>query len=117
MEKAHYTSTQLPREESEFDTMQIEKEVLDQFPVPFVKDSPIKIGMSLIEIIPLPNGCSLVIGLVELILLDDHVINSLGQLNLSACHVVGISGLDTYYGLSKLETFPDARISKVRDFS
>ena len=117
MEKAHYTSTQLPREESEFDAMQIEKEVLDQFPVPFVKDSPIKIGMSLIEIIPLPNGCSLVIGLVELILLDDHVINSLGQLNLSACHVVGISGLDTYYGLSKLETFPDARISKVREFS
>ena len=117
MEKAHYTSTQLPREESEFDVMQIEKEVLDQFPVPFVKDSPIKIGMRLIEIIPLPNGCSLVIGLVELILLDDHVTNSLGQLNLSACHVVGISGLDTYYGLSKLETFPDARISKVRDFS
>ena len=116
VERAHYTSAQLPREESEFDRMNIEKEFIGEFPAPFVKKSPVKIGMKFMNIISLPNGCSLLIGSVELVSLLDQTISNLGNLNLANCHIVGISGLDTYYSLNKLETFPDVKKHGIPDF-
>lgn len=116
IKKAHFTSAKLEKGDSEFDRMKLEKEYLGGFHAPFVKDSPVKIGMKHMESIPLPNGCILVIGTVEMIILPDPVINELGQLNLEDYSGVGISGLNTYYGLNMLESFPYVREDEIPDF-
>ncbi|TRX57576.1 flavin reductase [Fulvivirga sp. M361] len=116
IKKAHYTSAKLPREESEFVRMKIDKEVIDEFPAPFVKDSPVKIGMKLLESIPLPNDCTLIIGSVEMVSFPDQAINELGQLDLASSLGVGISGLNTYYSLNKLTSFPYVRTNELPGF-
>jgi len=116
IKKAHFTSAKLVRGESEFDRMKLEKEYVSDFYAPFVKDSPVKIGMKHMESISLPNGCIFVIGTVEMIILPDQVVNELGQLNLEGYSGVGISGLNTYYGLNMLETFPHVREDEIPEF-
>jgi flavin reductase (DIM6/NTAB) family NADH-FMN oxidoreductase RutF len=116
IKKAHYTSVKLDKGESEFDMMKIDKEFINDFHAPFVKNSGVKIGMKHFESIPLSNGCLFVIGTVELIVLPDNSINDLGQLDLAAYSCAGISGLNTYYGLNKLDSFPYVRTNEIPDF-
>ncbi|SIN69415.1 flavin reductase family protein [Algoriphagus halophilus] len=116
IKKAHFTSAKLGRGESEFDRMKLQQEYIGDFFAPFVKESPVKIGMKHLESIPLPNGCIFVIGLVELIVMPDEIINSLGQMDLSSYMGVGISGLNTYYGLNMLDSFPYVRENEIPEF-
>lgn len=116
IKNAHYTSAKLEKSDSEFEKMNINKEFIDGFHAPFVKDSAVKIGMKYMESIPLPNGCSFIIGEVELIVCPDEALNDLGQLDLGAYSCVGISGLNTYYALRKLETFPYVRENEIPKF-
>ncbi|MBC7417869.1 MAG: flavin reductase [Pedobacter sp.] len=116
MKKAHYTSAKLDKAESEFDGMKIERATIADFPAPFVKTSPVKIGMKHLESINLPNGCIFVIGLVELLIAPDDCIDELGQLQLSDYSCVGVSGLNTYYKLDKLVSFPYVRNEEIPEF-
>ncbi|MBN7815808.1 flavin reductase family protein [Algoriphagus pacificus] len=116
IKKAHFTSAKLKKGESEFERMKLQPEYIADFYAPFVKESSVKIGMKHLESIPLPNGCIFVIGSVELLVVPDQVINSLGQLDLESYDGVGISGLNSYYGLNLLETFPYVREDEIPDF-
>jgi flavin reductase (DIM6/NTAB) family NADH-FMN oxidoreductase RutF len=116
IEKAHYTSAKLQKGESEFERMKLKQEYISDFHAPFVKESAVKIGMKHTDSIPLANGCVLVIGSVEMLVFPDHAINELGQLSLDEYGVVGISGLNTYYGLQKLTTFPYVREDALPEF-
>jgi flavin reductase (DIM6/NTAB) family NADH-FMN oxidoreductase RutF len=116
VQKAHYTSAKLGRDESEFERMKLQKEIIGDFQAPFVKESAVKIGMKHMQSIPLPNDCILIIGTVELLVFPDEAINKLGQMNLEAYDLVGISGLNTYYGLKKLDSFPYVRSHEIPDF-
>jgi len=116
IQKAHYTSAKLPQGESEFKRMEIEEEFVDGFYAPFVKESRVKIGMKHLESIPLPNGCLFVIGSVELVIVPDEAMNELGQLNLETYDCAGVSGLNTYYSLKKLASFPYVRDNEIPDF-
>ena len=113
---AHYTSAKLEKGESEFVRMNLEPEYIGDFPVPFVKESAVKIGMKHEESIPLTNGCIFVVGSVELIICPEDTINDLGQLNLECYSGTGISGLNTYYGLKKLDSFPYVREDEIPEF-
>lgn len=116
IEKAHYTSAKLPKEESEFDVMKIEREFVEGFEAPFVRESAVKMGMKLVENIPLPNGCNLIVGEVELLIADDASVNEMGRLDLSIYDAVGISGLNTYYSLDQIAAFPYVRENEIPDF-
>ena len=116
IEKAHYTSAKLPTEVSEFEKMAIEQEYFNDFFAPFVKESPVKMGMKLDHIIELPNNCKFIIGIVQQLILSDEAVNDLGQIDLEVCNSTGISGLNTYYSLEKLETFPYVRENEIPDF-
>ena len=116
MKKAHYTSAKLDKAESEFDGMKIERAIISDFPAPFVKASAVKIGMKHLESINLPNGCIFIIGLVELLIAPDDCIDELGQLQLSDYNCVGVSGLNTYYKLDKIESFPYVRNEEIPKF-
>lgn len=116
IKNAHYTSAKLPTNESEFERMNFEKEYLEDFYSPFVKESSLKIGMKLQEMIDLPNGCKFVIGTIEKLNIPDKALNDLGQIDLEIIDSTGISGLNTYYALKKLETFPFVRNHEIPEF-
>lgn len=102
--KAHLTSLKTIKEE--FGIADLKKEFIKPFDCPFVKASPIKIGMKFIKEINLPNKCIFIIGEIALISIDDSLVSSEGKINLDIGNVVGISGLDSYYDLKHIESLP-----------
>ena len=102
--KAHLTSSKIL--ESEFDVFNIDKEYIEDFHAPFVKKSPLKIGMKIENLVNLPNGCKLIIGSIELISIIDSYLDSAGKIDLDQSDIVGISGLNSYYSLSFLDYLP-----------
>tara|TARA_B000000609_G_scaffold157299_1_gene151515 strand:+ start:312 stop:929 length:618 start_codon:yes stop_codon:yes gene_type:complete len=102
--KAHLTSSKIL--ESEFDVFNIDKEYIEDFHAPFVKKSPLKIGMRIENLVNLPNGCKLIIGSIELISIIDSYLDSAGKIDLDQSDIVGISGLNSYYSLSFLDYLP-----------
>tara|TARA_Y100001980_G_scaffold45970_1_gene27813 strand:+ start:4533 stop:5144 length:612 start_codon:yes stop_codon:yes gene_type:complete len=102
--KAHLTSSKII--ESEFDVFSIDKEYIENFHAPFVKDSPIKMGMRIENIIDLPNGCKFIIGSIELISIFNLYVDSDGKIDLDQSDIVGISGLNSYYSLSFIDYLP-----------
>ena len=116
IKKAHYTSAKLEKGVSEFERMNIEPEYLGNFHPPFVKASPVKIGMRHEESIPLSNGCTFVMGSIELLNAPDASLNEWGEMELDENNGVGIGGLNTYYALQKLERFPYVREDEIPNF-
>ena len=109
-EAAHFTSAKFNEEESEFDTCGFKPMYIDGFPAPFVEESAIKIGLKLIEEVPLKiNGTILLIGEIVHLIADDNCISSEGYLNLQKMKIAGISGLNSYYSLQKISDYPYAR--------
>ena len=61
--QAHDTSAKFDRNESEFRGTGLNEEYLDDFPAPFVAESPIKVALTLVEEIPIKiNQTNLLIG-------------------------------------------------------
>jgi len=114
--KAHYTSAKLERNESEFERMKLKPQLIDGFQAPFVEESAIKIGMKHLKSIDLPNKCVFIIGEIDLLIVPDEVVDELGRIDLSKFQAVGISGLNTYYELNRIDTFPYVRNNEIPDF-
>lgn len=109
--KAHYTSAKLDRNLSEFEACQLQAEFLPSFKAPFVKESRLKMGMNFLEAIPIPrNGTFLVIGEIQHLIVPESAIDARGEIDLEVLDVAGISGLNTYYELKKLDWFPFVRV-------
>ena len=118
IKNAHYTSAKFDREISEFDRCGLTEEHLFNFKAPFVKESNVKIGMKYCESIPIErNGTILVIGEVEHLILPDEAINEKGYIDLEKAQVAGISGLNSYYSLKKITSFPYVRLNEVPEFT
>ena len=117
IEKAHYTSGKFSYEESEFERCHIQSEYIKGFKSPFVKESPIKLGMKLQDRVPIElNGCTMIIGSIEHLIIPDELVADNGYVNLDKGNVTGISGLNTYYDLKKMDQFPFVRDNKVPDY-
>jgi flavin reductase (DIM6/NTAB) family NADH-FMN oxidoreductase RutF len=115
--RAHYTSAKFGAGVSEFEACNFEEEYLDGFPAPFVKESPIKVGMKWIETLKIrANNTTLVIGEVEQIILNEGILKEDGQLDLNAAKAVTISGLNRYHKAIELNQLPYARLSELPDF-
>ena len=117
IKQAHYTSAKLEKETSEFDKMNLKREFIGDFFAPFVEPSPVKIGMKLIDQIKLPNQCLFIVGSIHLIQLPDKLVNDYGQLELELEQAAGIGGLNSYYALKKLTSYPYVRINEIPDFN
>ena len=107
--EAHKTS--IKTDISEFELFDLHKEER-AFKVPFVKGSPVQIGLNLLKMIDLPNGCIFIIGSVEYIYTEDEIINDEGKLNLEKGNSVALSGLDGYYGLKFLKSIKHVKTFK-----
>jgi flavin reductase (DIM6/NTAB) family NADH-FMN oxidoreductase RutF len=96
--KAHLTSAKYPKPVSEFDVCDLQEEYYGDFEAPFVKDSLIKIGLSLKEELHIQsNNTKLIIGSVELIICEDDLVKEDGYINHEQIDTMAIGGLDTYY--------------------
>ena len=116
IKNAHYTSAKFDAGISEFDSCGLTSEYIDNFKVPFVKESTLKIGMRFVQEINIElNSTKLVIGEIhQLIMPNECFVND--DIDLSIINNVGISGLNTYYALNKLERHPYARLGEVPNF-
>ena len=113
VKNAHYTSAKFDAAVSEFEVCKIREEFLGDFPVPFVKESPIKIGLSLQETIPIKSNNTLfIVGKVEQLFIDDNYVDERGYIRLDYMNAAGIGGLNSYYTLKKIAEFPYARVEE-----
>ena len=99
--------------ESEFVTCGFNEEFLEGFDAPFVKESTVKLGLKLKEIIPVTlNGTRIVIGEVVYVLVDEALISEDGYINLAATNTVTVAGLDAYHSTQLLARLSYAQPEK-----
>ncbi|MBL7473102.1 flavin reductase [Robertkochia sp. 1368] len=117
IEKAHYTSAKVDAAISEFDRCGLQPEYVDGFPAPFVRESKVKMGMRFVQDLLIPqNQTRMIIGEIELLSLpEDAWIDN--DIDLERTGAVGISGLNSYYQLTKIARFPYARANEIPDFA
>ena len=114
IEKAHYTSAKFDESISEFEACGFHEEYIDGIEAPFVKQSAIKIGLQYIEHVSIKSSnTTLIVGEVIHISVPDEIIDKNGYMDLGASKSVGISGLNSYYSLSHIESFPYARVENI----
>lgn len=103
-QQAHHTSARSLRDESEFEFSQLTPEFFDDFPTPFVKESTLKIGLTLKEIIPVKsNGTLLIVGEVHTVIVPEQALLDNGAIDHQTLNTVCISGLDTYHSTHFLD--------------
>ncbi|WP_026904094.1 flavin reductase family protein [Pedobacter glucosidilyticus] len=110
---AHQTSARYKAGESEFAACGFQEEYLEGFDAPFVKESSVKLGLKLKEIIPVAlNGTRIVIGEVQHVLVDENLILADGYVNLAATNTVTVAGLDAYHSTQLLARLSYAQPEK-----
>ena len=110
IEQAHQTSAKYAEEISEFDACGFEEEYLNDFLAPFVKESAIKYGMKLIEVIPIKhNNTFFVIGEVVMIEVQKEVITEDGFIEIEKANSCCSLGIDGYYKAEKIMRLPYAK--------
>lgn len=110
VEKAHFTSAKFDRNVSEFDVCKLNAEFQSGFLAPFVKESKIKIGLKLVDEIPIKlNETILMIGKIEHIFFPAEIVGIDGNMNVDQIENIAISGLESYYLPTKLASFPYAK--------
>lgn len=116
-EQAHYTSAKFETEVSEFERCGFEEEYIEGFSAPFVAESNIKLGLSLVEEISISSSkTTLIVGLIEHLLVPDETLDANGYIDLEKANSAGISGLNSYYELKRKNSYPYARVSEVPNF-
>jgi flavin reductase (DIM6/NTAB) family NADH-FMN oxidoreductase RutF len=117
VEKAHYTSAKFESGVSEFEACKLTPLYIEGFNAPFVKESRVRLGMELVEVIPIThNNSKLVIGKIKHIQLDPECLSEDGNIDLEKLNAVAISGLENYHRVRKLNSFPYAKVESLPDF-
>ena len=97
VEDAHHTSAKYDKTISEFDVTNLEEDYKNNFFAPYIKNAPVQIGMEFLEEIKIKaNGTILIIGKIETLHVDEHIVSDDGFINLSKGKVSAINGLDAY---------------------
>lgn len=113
MERAHQTSARYPPEVSEFEACHLTPMHIPGFKAPFVKESRIRIGMELVEVVPIThNDTKLVIGRVVHILLPEECVMKDGNLDLNSVGSIAVSGLETYHRTERVAQLPYAKVDR-----
>jgi len=102
--QAHQTAARSPREQSEFAAVGLDEEYSPLLKAPYVAQSFIKTGLSLVETQTLAvNDTVLVIGEIIELRVEEGIPGDDGQLNHAAAQTVAITGLDEYHTASPIE--------------
>ncbi len=103
--QAHQTSEHFPPEISEFDSCGLREEYIEQFHPPFVKESQIKMGLELSEIITIKsNETILIVGKVQHLLVNKDCLQNNGELRLDKIQGCCMTGNNHYYSPQFINT-------------
>lgn len=109
-QKAHQSSARYPRNISEFDALGLKSEYHEDFPAPFVGESPIQIACTLEDDIVIPvNGTRLIVGRIKLIRVSDKLLKEDGYLDVSSGDVAAISSLDGWHSVGPATRYSHAK--------
>ena len=98
LDQAHQTSAKYDAEQDEFNTVGLEKEFIADFEAPFVKVSPIKLGLTLVEEhLIKKNGTRLIVGEIKLVDISPDLIHEDGSVNTTKAQTILASGLSAYH--------------------
>ena len=110
VDQTHQSSAKYARDVDEFDVIGFEKEYLDGFQAPFIKESRIKLGLSFVEEhLIQANDTRLIIGKIEHVILDEDLVAADGFVNTADADSLLVSGLDAYHRHQLIERKPYAR--------
>jgi len=117
VEKAHYTSAKFDHGISEFEKCGLTEEYDHDFPAPYVKESYLKIGLKFKEeVLIQANQTRMIIGEVQEIHLPEESMDDKGYIRLDRIYDVGIGGLNNYYSLKRIASYPYARVDELPAF-
>jgi flavin reductase (DIM6/NTAB) family NADH-FMN oxidoreductase RutF len=117
IDQAHYTSARFGSDISEFDACRLTPHYIDGFAAPFVQESRIRMGLELVEVVPIVhNNTSLVIGKLLHVLMDEDSLDPDGNVKLNTVQSVCVSGLETYHQPELLVKLPYAKVEALPDF-
>lgn len=114
----HYTSAKFDKNQSEFKYCKFTECYEDGFQAPFVKESNLNVGLKYQESVPIKaNNTIMIIGSVEHVFVKEDAISEEGYIDLEKLKSTGIGGLNSYYRLRKINSYPYARLSELPKFS
>ena len=108
--RAHQTSAKYPKDISEFDACGLNPYYVQNFPAPFVAESKAKLGLKLIEHLPVKlNNTHLIIGELIEVFLENQPDNT-GLVDLPSIGTLTVWGNNTYGNVTILEQLPYAKL-------
>lgn len=111
--KAHQTSAKYKDGESEFGACGFETYYSDDLPVPYVKESLVKLGIEFKEKYNIKtNGTLLIVGQIIELILPGNAVAKDGFVDLTKLKTVTINGLDMYCKTQPLDRYTYARVNK-----
>ena len=109
-DKAHYTSAKFGDLDSEFDQCGLTGQFFSESKAPCVAESPLKILLKFEEEYFIKSSKTfLIVGSIQSVYLPENAIDAEGMIDLEGLHAAGVSGLNTYYKLTKMANYPYAR--------
>jgi flavin reductase (DIM6/NTAB) family NADH-FMN oxidoreductase RutF len=110
VKQAHQTSAKYSIDVSEYDAVGLTAELLNSSIAAFVKESPVKYAVELVEIIPIKyNNSFFIIGEIKAAYVPLQIIHEDGFIDLEKAEIVTSLGIDTYYKTEKLIKLPYAK--------
>lgn len=107
VQSAHQTALKYDKDISEFDTCQLTEDYIEGFDSPFVKESKVKIGMCLREVVQMNcTESKLIIGEINHILFDKYFLETDFSINVNKSGSISVCGLNHYYENKKKISFP-----------
>ena len=113
-QQAHQTSARYDSETSEFQASGLSEQWHDSFPVPFVKESRIQLGMELREHHQLAiNNTVMIIGEITYINIKDDIVHQDGYVDIERAGSVAVSSLDSYHRTDLITQLSYAKPAKL----
>ena len=108
IDQAHLSSART--DESEFDLTGLTAEFQSGFQAPFVKESKLKIALSLCRVIDIEeNGTHMILGNIESVQFPEDALLETGDFDFDELGSVCVTGLNTYHETKTIKTLPYAR--------
>jgi len=106
-DKAHYTSAKFDDFQSEFDQCGLSEQFFKESKAPCVAESPLKILLKFEEEYFIKSsGTILMVGSIQSVYFPQNALNDTGLIDMESLKV---SGLNTYYSVTKMATYSYAR--------
>ncbi|MCP9234314.1 flavin reductase family protein [Lewinella sp. JB7] len=107
---AHQTSANYPLGESEFAATGLTPLYSENCPAPYVKESPVRIGLTFEEEHHIAaNDTLFIVGRVREVFVPDEAVEDSGHVNHETLQSLTVTGLDTYFRSSAVDRLPYAR--------